>query len=75
MTREGIIALEEIDTNCNACKHFVRDLDKMNAIKAHYEVKRLPHSYGRCDKKGVEVKTPNGNCTPYNAYCWETRRL
>lgn len=74
MTREGNILLEEIDTNCNSCKHFERDLDWAAEYKKRYGVLKLPKAKGFCSFKQVDVYPNNGLCTPENASCWKSRR-
>jgi len=74
MTREGNIELEAIDTNCNACKHFTRDVEWAKDYREKYKVNKLPKSKGYCNKKGKDVYPNNGLCTPENNQCWESRR-
>ena len=74
MTPEGNILLEAIDTNCNTCKHFARDVEWANEQRARYNTKRLSHAKGYCGRKAMGVVVSNGICIPENGSCWETRR-
>lgn len=80
LSQDSAILLEEIDTNCNACKHFKRDLEWAKQQREKYGVNKLSWSVGECTNPLIDeqIKIPNGVCMPENGVCgkncWESRR-
>lgn len=75
-----MIDLQNIDTNCNDCKHMVRDLekfrsfDKLHTNEAGQVVKAARIHYGNCTKFSKSVAFLPNTCQPQNQGCFEHRK-
>ncbi len=75
MDKESLYELQKIDTNCNDCGFFVRDLAKKNEVMNQFNgTKSGTPEYGRCTKKDVDLYTWSGQCTPHNQSCFVHRK-
>ena len=75
MDKESLYLLQCVDTNCNDCGFFARDLSRKNeVINLFNGSKKGTPEYGRCTKKGVDLFTWAGQCSPQNQSCFVHRK-
>jgi hypothetical protein len=68
--------LQELDTNCNDCKHMVRDLVEYEKHNELYKNTRPSYrlQYGMCLKKNKLVSFIPVVCMPQNSECFTHRK-
>ena len=71
------IELEILDSNCNNCKHMVRDIDKFNSYNKLNEGREKAGRvcYGNCSKLNKPVSFIPNTCQLETQDCFEHRRL
>ncbi len=76
MDKESRILLQKIDCNCNDCKHMVRDFDKFEQHKKHYEGTGLSDklNFGKCVKLNKDVSFIPETCQLETQHCFEHRK-
>jgi len=71
------VLLQQLDANCNDCKHMVRDFEAYNKHNALYN-DTAPHyriQYGKCNKLKKAVTFIPNVCQLDTQDCFEHRRL
>ena len=76
LDKESKYLLQLIDCNCNDCKFMVRDFDKLNQHKEHYEGSGLMDrmAYGNCTKLNKPVSFIPETCQIETQKCFEHRK-
>lgn len=80
MDKESIILLQQIDCNCNDCKHMQRDIEKYKSFDHLYtengKVTNPSHRllYGNCLKLGKAVSFLANTCQIETQKCFEHRK-
>lgn len=77
MDKESIIELQKIDTNCNDCKHMVRNPERMKTWDhLHIGQEKASHriNYGDCQLLGFPVSFLPNTCMPDNKQCFKHRK-
>lgn len=82
MTKDSIIELQNIDCNCNDCKHMSRDLQKYKLFDNSFTNERgqvtspsFRINYGDCKKLNKPVSFIPNICQLETQLCFEHRRL
>lgn len=81
MNKESILTLQKIDSNCNDCKHMVRDFEKFNRYDLLYtnekgQVTRPSHrlNYGICQNLSKSVSFIPNICQLDTQSCFVHRK-
>ena len=71
------IELQNIDCNCNNCKHMVRDIEKFKSFDTLYKgMEKASHrlNYGNCTKFNKGVSFIPETCQIETQQCFENRK-
>lgn len=71
------IELQNLDANCNNCKHLKRDIAKYNSFNAMHGLEiNASHrvQYGRCAKFNKDVSFLPNTCQIDTQTCFENRK-
>jgi hypothetical protein len=76
MTKESIVELQKIDSNCNDCIHMNRDIAKYESFNSRYRGTNPSHRilYGHCSLKNIEVSFIANTCQIHTQSCFKHRR-
>ncbi len=70
------VELQNIDCNCNNCKHLKRDFQKLQLHKKSYDGTGLMDNlqFGDCEKLNKPVSFIPNTCQSDTQHCFENRK-